>query len=291
MAEAPPGREKLISYEGQLSERYLVLLKRCLTRYLFDEPFTLVDVPRGSLKGAMWQPIRAFLRRKGYTLVRPLPFDPEARAEGRDRPAAAETMVGLRRLDNVQHCIRDVLSRGVPGDLIECGVWRGGVAIFMRACLLAYGDSTRTVWVADSFRGLPKPKPELYPADAGLDLWRWPQLAVSAQEVRANFSRYDLLDERVCFLEGWFSETLPSAPIERLALLRIDADLYESTMDALSCLYRKVSPGGYVIVDDYGAIPACRQAVEDFRERFDISEPLHQVDWTAVYWQKARETE
>ena len=90
-------------------------------------------------------------------------------------------------------------------------------------------------------------------------------LMVGADQVRANFDRYGLLDDQVRFLEGWFADTLPMAPIEQLAILRLDGDLYESTMDALVPLYEKVSPGGFVIVDDYGAWEPCRKAVDDFR--------------------------
>ncbi len=111
-------------------------------------------------------------------------------------------------------------------------------------------------------------------------------LAVPLDEVKASFERYGLLDEHVRFLEGWFSETLPSAPIERIAVLRLDGDLYHSTMDALTSLYGKVSPGGFVIIDDYGAVPSCAQAVHDFRSRHGIETAMIKIDWTGVYWRK-----
>ena len=93
-------------------------------------------------------------------------------------------------------------------------------------------------------------------------------IAVSLDEVKANFSRYGMLDQPVHFLKGWFKDTLPTAPIERLAILRLDGDMYSSTFDALKHLYPKLSRGGFVIVDDYH-IDACRKAVTDFRERND----------------------
>jgi len=201
-------------------------------------------------------------------------------------PERAHTMVGLARLDNVERLMEDVLAQGVPGDFIEAGAWRGGATIFMRAVLEAHGVRDRTVWVADSFQGLPPPNPEEFPADEGLDLSGVPELAASREQVVRNFERYGLLDDQVRFLEGWFSETLPGAPIETLAVLRVDADLYESTMDALRPLYPKVAPGGYVIIDDYGSIAACKKAVEDFRAEHGIEAPLHEIDWTGVYWQK-----
>jgi O-methyltransferase len=207
---------------------------------------------------------------------------------GIDQPVNAETMIGLRRLDNLEMCLTDVVARGVEGDVIEAGTWRGGAAIFMRAVLAAYGDSTRRVWVADSFAGLPKPDVGRYPADRGLDYTARKDLAISIDQVRHNFARYGLLDDQVQFLSGWFKDTLPNAPVGQLSLLRIDGDLYESTLDSLTSLYPKLSVGGYCIVDDYGFLEACRRAVHDFRRCHGITEPIRAVDWTGVYWQRER---
>jgi hypothetical protein len=198
-------------------------------------------------------------------------------------------MIGLRRLDNLQFCVEEVLSKNIPGDLIETGVWRGGATIFMRAILKAYGVKDRNVWVADSFEGLPAPNPERFPQDAG-DLHHIMKLAVSLDQVKANFERYGLLDDQVRFLKGWFRDTLPKAPIERLAILRLDGDMYESTMDALVNLYPKLSLGGCLIVDDYGAVPGCRQAVLDYRQLHGILDEIVQIDWTGVYWRRSNST-
>lgn len=269
------------------AELYLDLLKKCLTRYLFGESYVPAVPPRGTLKHTAFEPVRRWLADKDMEVIRHVPFDQQTRAEGRDWPARAESMAGLRRLENLQFCVTDVLRRGVPGDLIETGAWRGGVTIFMRAILEAYGDTGRRVWVADSFQGLPRPDPERWPAEAGDEHWTRGELAVPLEEVQANFARYGLLDERVRFLAGWFADTLPTAPIERLAVLRLDGDMYGSTMEALEALYPKLSVGGYVIVDDYGAIPQCKEAVTDFRARHDIIDPMETVDWTGVYWQRS----
>ncbi len=214
--------------------------------------------------------------------------DPVARAEGRDWPVAAETMIGRRRLDNLIEILTTILDGPIPGDLIETGVWRGGSTILMRGALAAWNDVDRTVWVADSFRGLPAPDADRYPADTGIDLSQVSALAVGRSEVEANFARYGLLDDQVAFIEGWFRDTLPGAPIDRLALLRLDGDLYESTAVALESLYPKVVPGGFVIVDDYGAFDACRQAVDDYRKTHDVTEPIHTIDWTGVWWRRDR---
>jgi O-methyltransferase len=269
-------------------ELYLDLVKKCLTRSIFEhlvyEPIT---VRTRSLRGRLKVLVYKWLRdSRQIEMVRIRPFDFGAREQGRDWPLEAETMIGLRRLDNIEYCVTDVLRQQVPGDLIETGVWRGGAAIFMRAILKAYKNTERIVWVADSFEGLPKPDPERFPADAGDRHWTNPIFAVSLEEVKANFARYNLLDEQVRFLVGWFRDTLPTSPIRQLAVLRLDGDMYESTMDSLRNLYPKLSKGGYVIIDDYGAIPGCRAAVDDFRKEHKIITELQQIDWTGMFWQR-----
>jgi len=208
----------------------------------------------------------------------------EIRRVGKDWPEEAETMIGMARLDNLQECAEVLLSDGVPGDLLEAGVWRGGATIFMRAVLAAYGVTDRKVWVADSFEGLPAPNPDAFPIDAATDLSVYDVLAVSLEQVKANFARYGLLDEQVRFLQGWFKDTLPDAPVQQLALLRLDGDYYESTIQILESLYHKLAPGGFVIVDDYGALVQCSRAVDDFRAEHNIKEAMSKVDWTGVYW-------
>jgi hypothetical protein len=215
--------------------------------------------------------------------------DPRLRAmrvDGGDQPSRALTMIGLKRLDNLQFAMEDALARGVPGDFAETGAWRGGACIFMRGVLKAHGITDRTVWAADSFEGLPPPDPKKYPADADVDPSAAGLLAVSLESVQASFARFGLLDGQVKFLKGWFRDTLPSAPIRALAVLRLDGDYYESTMDGLVNLYPKVSSGGYVIVDDYGSTPGCAKAVDEFRAKRGIAEPMVKIDWTGTYWRK-----
>ncbi|MEZ5247370.1 MAG: TylF/MycF/NovP-related O-methyltransferase [Acidimicrobiales bacterium] len=268
---------------AELRDRYVDLLMGCLTRELFlDEETHDIDL-------AEWpgdtDELRATLRDNGWRLTR-RGGDAHKRDDGNDWPPAAETMVGRQRLADVRRCVDSVMADGVPGDLIETGVWRGGVTILMRGMLEAWGDTDRRVWVADSFQGLPAPDADAFPQDVGHDMSDVPALAVSADRVRANFDRYGLLDDRVQFLEGWFRDTLPTAPIERLAVLRLDGDMYESTMDALEALYPRLSVGGYVIVDDYGAWEPCRQACTDYRERHGITDEIVPIDWTGVHWRR-----
>jgi len=291
-----PLEHKVLSGDHASAEAYLELLKACLTRRIAPEKYKELREPRHLDRDSplrrrlFWRRVlprlRALFAHYDVELVRRVNDPSEVRELGHDWPAEAETMIGTRRLDNLHRCVRDVLQRGVPGDLIETGVWRGGATIFMRGALKAYGDTTRAVWVADSFEGLPKPS-EKFAADRGANYWKdshW--LAVPLEEVQGNFRRYSLLDERVRFLKGWFKDTLPNAGIERLAVMRLDGDMYESTMDALVPLYPRLSSGGYCIIDDY-ALPACRAAVDDFRTREHITEKVQQIDPWAVFWQKS----
>lgn len=267
--------------ERAVIDLYLDLMKKCLANLIYGELEAWPVEPKNALKRKM---VAAF-RARGMKLVWDRPYDSRARLNGEGWPPGAHTMMGIKRLDNLQHCVEDVLRRGVAGDLIETGVWRGGATIFMRAILKAYSVSDRRVWVADSFAGLPPPNPAKYPADAGDQHHTFDLLAVTIDEVKANFEKYGLLDDQVRFLKGWFGETLPSAPINQLAVIRLDGDMYESTMDALSALYPKLSRGGYLIVDDY-ALAGCQQAVSDYREANQIREEIFPVDGCAVYWQR-----
>jgi O-methyltransferase len=263
---------------------YLHLLKKTLVRFPLSEEDRAMRSQITGIREVDLKEIDRWMNASPVELAHECP-DVEWRTAGRDWPASAETMIGLLRMDNLHALLLDVIQRRVPGDVAEIGAWRGGATIFMRAVLRAYRDAKRRVWVADSFEGYPRPDPVEFPADAGGRHWQEPELIVSQLDVKANFKRYGLLDRRVRFLSGWFRDTLPKAPIDKLALLRIDADMYESTTVTLRSLYPRVSLGGYVIVDDYGAAPSCRQAVDDFRREHAIGEPLRPIDWTGVMWQ------
>lgn len=214
-------------------------------------------------------------------------FRPALRTEGRDWPESAHSMAGLQRLRNVQELAQRVIDEAIPGDLIEAGVWRGGCCILMRGVLAANAITSRKVYVADSFDGLPPPKPDKFSHDTGLNLHLYRELAVSLEQVKENFSRYGLLDKQVVFVQGLFQNTLPSLDAGPFALMRLDGDLYESSYVSLSALYPKLSPGGFVIIDDYGGVPACKAAVTDYRSLAEIDSPIHMIDWTGCWWQKS----
>lgn len=208
--------------------------------------------------------------------------------EGKTTLKEAHTMIGWKRLNNVQVCIEEVIKNNIEGDFVEAGVWNGGTTIFMRSILKTNGITNRKVWVADSFEGCPIPNPEKYPQDTNFNLFLRKDYAISLDQVKSNFAKYDLLDEQVCFLQGWFKDTLPFAPIEKLALLRVDGDLYESTMDVMTSLYPKLSIGGYVIIDDYNCYPPCKQAITDYCKEHNIQDEIKNIDWTGVYWKKSK---
>lgn len=272
-----------------LRDNYLNNLIRALTRFDgLDELRPVTASARGPIRRALTLRIQASLAKRNFLLVRRQRFDAEKRMSGRDWPLHADTMVGVKRLENICYAVKTVIADGVAGDLVETGVWRGGGSIMMRATLLAYGDTARTVWCADSFKGLPPPDMQRFPQDAGMTWHSQPELAISEETVRANFAKYGLLDERVRFLKGWFKDTLAAAPIKKISVLRLDGDLYASTMDALNPLYDKVSEGGFIIVDDYG-IPedTCRRAITDFRTAHGITDEMHDIDGWGCYWRKS----
>jgi O-methyltransferase len=264
------------------ADLYLDLMKRTLTYLVYgQEQFTPMKRPANFVKARVYDA----LRRRGVMPMRALSIDREARINGRDWPPIAYTMIGMKRLENLQQCATEILRNNIPGDFIEAGTWRGGAAIFLRAILKAYGIEDRCLYVADSFAGLPASDAERFPAEQGFD-HSDPFLAVSLDQVKLNFSRFGLLDEQAHFVKGWFKDTLPKLQERKWSLIRLDGDMYESTMDSLRHLYPNLSAGGYIVIDDYGGLSCCREAVHDYRDMNQIKEPIKEVDWTGVYWQK-----
>lgn len=211
----------------------------------------------------------------------------EWRIAGRDWPLNALTMVGLRRLDDLQACIESVVGDGVDGDVIEAGTWRGGASILIRATLDALGARDRTVWVADSFQGFPVPEAAGVAEDRDLetDMSGLAYLAPSLEEVQGYFGRFGV-DHGVRFLPGFFEETMAQLRGRRWSIVRLDADTYKATQLTLEALYPGLSVGGYVISDDYAFLPACRRAVDEFRDRHGITEPIEQIDYNSVRWRR-----
>lgn len=276
-----------------LRDRYIALIREALQFSFWPQPLRPVEtLDPGSFTGSrrvalgVASSLSRLLGRRGLSIGKSMTPDPTWAEQGImwPFPYYGETMIGPKRMENLERCVRTVIEEEVPGDLIETGVWRGGACIFMRAILAAYEITDRKVFVADSFEGLPPPNPSV-PADRGDTHHMVSDLSVDLETVRGNFSKYDLLDDQVVFLEGWFSESLPAAPIDEISVLRLDGDMYGSTMDALENLHPKVAPGGFVIIDDYCLDP-CRAAVNDYRKREGIEDEMIQIDWAGVYWRR-----
>lgn len=273
-----------------LRARYLELLRRALVNLIYPEHelrIELLEAEKGPKdnreRDRMLRDIRYRDAEDFASLI-------HAKHDGsvwRGKPwRFSHTMVGMRRLEHLQWCAERVFEDGVPGDFLEAGVCQGGASILLRALQVVYGQPNRRTWLADSFEGLPTPTHE---ADTNYDFseTKQPWLAFSRAAVEDNFRTYDLLSAEVVFLSGWFRDTLASAPVSELAILRLDADLYDSTREALVALYDRVSPGGFIVIDDYDAFAPCRRAVQEFRGERGITEGIRHIDRMAVYWRKA----
>lgn len=271
--------------EAKLIDAYLGLVAEGVLGQLAPTEVRLIPVGPGGRLGRL---LAGAAGRGGSVLARPMPESLIDHDAGRHAiaPPGAFTMIGRARLSQLRACTEAVLAEAVPGDLIETGVWRGGATILMAAVLHAHG-SDRCVYVADSFEGLPPPDVEHYPLDGFSDLHTRDELAVSVETVRDHFRRFGLLSDRVHFVQGWFSETLPALAGHPWAVIRLDGDLYESTMNGLRNLYPDLSPGGFCIIDDYGAYEACRGAVHDYRREHRITEPIEPIDWGGAFWRRS----
>ena len=269
---------------------YVDLLKRTLIDLNSANSFEYLPINeiQRTKTSFFLEPLNRLLKFANFVICKQRLVNENNRINGADWPANAFTMIGLKRLNNIEFCINSILDDNIEGDLIETGVWRGGATIFMQAMLKLNGVENKKVWVADSFRGLPKPDIKNFSQDKGLNLYKIKLLNVSLEKVKQNFEKYNLLDENVIFLKGWFKDTLPNAPIEKLSLLRLDGDLYESTIQSLQYLYPKLSVGGYVIIDDYNSIVNCKQAVIDYRSNNQINEKIIEIDAEGVYWRKEK---
>ncbi|MCC5024717.1 MAG: hypothetical protein J6386_18845 [Candidatus Synoicihabitans palmerolidicus] len=204
----------------------LALFKKVLIGSLYDESawtFVSNELPDPKVSWLIQLKQRALakfwqiLARRGLYLLRPLPYDEDLRVNGTDWPLIGYSMIGAKRLDQLQIAVETVLDENVPGDFIETGVWRGGSCMLIKQLLNLANVSDRSVWLADSFSGLPPPKDQF----DGKDISDIAFLAVSEAQVRQNFARFDLLDDQVKFLKGWFFDTLPDAPIDQIAVLRL----------------------------------------------------------------------
>lgn len=192
------------------------------------------------------------------------------------------TMLGPRRGRMLHRLAEEVERRGVPGALVDCGAWNGGSTILMSVAAPA-----REVWAFDSFAGLPEPRELDGREGAGLG----GELVASEQKLRDGFERF-AHPARLHVRAGWFEDTLEDAAgeIGQVAVLHCDGDWYDSVLLTLEVMYPLVSPGGFVVIDDYGTFPGAKRATDEYRRRAGESAPLRRIDHTGRYWRKGPAT-
>ncbi|HLB47446.1 MAG TPA: TylF/MycF/NovP-related O-methyltransferase [Anaerolineales bacterium] len=240
------------------------------------------------------------IRKKSYFPT--YPYELEKDAQDAVSAVRAHTMVSLEGLATLYDQAVFCETRHISGDFVECGTWRGGAVGLMAIANLKHGASRRHIHLFDSFEGLPEP-------DAAVDGEHAVQHAraagagVSGRLVPIGAEAFigsleenrDLLEKQIgydphClhYHKGWFQETLPVAAktIDRIAILRIDADWYASTKVCLEHLYDKVVSGGFVIIDDYLSFEGCKKAVDEFMEAQKITAYLNHIDQHRRYWIK-----
>jgi O-methyltransferase len=188
------------------------------------------------------------------------------------------TMLGPRRGRMLHRLAEEVDRVGVPGALVDCGVWNGGSTI-----LLSAGAPEREVWAFDSFAGLPEPRELDGPESERLG----GELVGSEQKLREGFELF-AHPARLHVRAGWFEETLEEAAVDigSVAVLHCDGDWFDSVLLTLEVMYPLVSPGGFVVIDDYGTFTGARRATDEYRLRADEAAPLRRIDHTGRYWRK-----
>lgn len=228
-----------------------------------------------------------FLHRSNETRYHTHAMNTTSRTNGEEWPYLGDSMVGSKRLDSLQAILLRVFADRIPGDFLEAGVWRGGTSVLARGVMRAYGED-RKVFAADSFAGLPAGNTSIDPMDKGWDGLTY--LQASTAIVAETFQTYSLLDDKVVFAKGLFQHTMPAlrSIISKLAVLRIDGDMYESTADVLYNMYDKLSVGGVVIQDDWTGFPS-RTACEDFFAVHHLQPAVIAIDNLSVYWVKTEE--
>jgi hypothetical protein len=236
---------------------------------------------------------RMLVRRFGFDVSRyppsiPPDIDTEAAATiARVRPY---TMTSPERLFSLIQAVRHVCAAKIPGDVVECGVWRGGSMMAVARTLVECGERTRPLHLFDTFEGMSSPGEKDVDIDgqeAGAllrsqrkedpdSVWCYAPL----EEVRARLADtgYDM--SHVRFIKGKVEDTIPAHAPERITILRLDTDWYESTRHELEHLYPRLSPGGVLIVDDYGHWSGCRQAVDEYFAARNLKVLLNRIDYS-----------
>jgi O-methyltransferase len=224
--------------------------------------------------------LRRALRFWRHVPPRALASPRKIRAAFKVRP---NTLLSYPRLSALFSLAADLERRRIPGCLVECGVWNGGSAGMAAVAL----DDSRDVWLFDSWEGLPEPG-DFDTSVTGIRREKGWDLGSIDNVERLLFHKLSIDQSRVHVVQGWFEETLRAhrRKVGAIALLHLDGDWYESTKCCLEELYDQVSPGGYIIIDDYGYWMGCRKAVDEFLEANRLGASLMIIDETAVFLEK-----
>ena len=200
----------------------------------------------------------------------------------------ADTYTSVERMQPLWESVRHVVRRGIPGAIVECGVWRGGSAVLCARALQGEGVTDRDLYLYDTYEGMVEPtdKDVNHKGETAHSKWErdqaddhneWCYAALDV--VRANMARTGYPAERIHYVEGKVEDTIPGVAPEQVALLRLDTDLYESTLHELQHLWPRLSPGGILIIDDYGHWEGSREATDEYFADRDDAPLLVRVDY------------
>jgi O-methyltransferase len=218
-------------------------------------------------------------------------FPPDFDAETRDicKLVSPFTMTSPERIFALRQSVQYLVQNNIQGDFVECGVWRGGSMMAVARTLQGLGVTEKNLYLFDTFDGMSAPTQDdvAFNGESAIEL-----LAQSAQkanpvraysaldEVKRNLLSTGYPAERMFFIEGKVEDTIPAQMPERIALLRLDTDWFESTYHELLHLYPRLSPGGVLIIDDYGHWAGARKAVDRYFAEHNLIPLLHRIDYT-----------
>lgn len=200
------------------------------------------------------------------------------------------TMTSLERMYGLYKAVEYVVAHNIPGDFVECGVWKGGSTMVAAMTFLAMGDTSRRIWMYDTFEGMPAPGADDIQYDnitaderaRRQKIVDWSTIAnAGTEEVAANLARTGYPRERLEFVKGKVEETIPSRMPESISLLRLDTDWYDSTRHEMEHLFPLLNPGGVLLIDDYGHWKGSKKAVDEYLTAHGIRMLLNRIDYTA----------
>jgi hypothetical protein len=204
------------------------------------------------------------------------------------------TMTSPERLLSLSTLVKQVVSSGVQGAIVECGVWRGGSMMIVARTLMQLGVTDRELYLFDTFTGMSAPTEldvsafgrkraarllDQAPRKAGRSVW----CMATQEDVAANLESTGYPSERIHLIPGRVEDTIPQNAPTKIALLRLDTDWYESTRHELGHLYDRLGCGGALIIDDYGYWEGARRATDEFLSQLPHPPVLHRIDYTGRF--------